>query len=168
MLFTFVYTWYNHVMNVAIREKKQLLKKKLNIKQDMFCKMYATNPHCLGNGTDCYIRAYSTEDKIISYEVAKTSAGRFLLDDRFTARINEYLELDGFNNETVDKHHLFLIKQKKDLGVSMKGIEHYNRLKKRIDNKLEIIMPRPIMELDDDEVIHKIDKGKARDISQGT
>jgi hypothetical protein len=46
----------------------------------------------------------------------------------------------------------------------MKGIEHYNKLKKRVADKMELIIPRPIMELDDDEVIHKIDKSKAKDI----
>ncbi len=152
-------------MDVAIIEKKQLSPRKLNLRQDMFCKIYATDPYCMGNGADCYKKAYGDQ---ISYDVAKASASKFLSDDRFTARIDEYIEVDGFNNQTVDKHHLFLIRQKKDLGVSMKGIQEYNKLKKRIDNKLELILPKPLMELEDDEVIHKIDKGKAIDVSQDT
>lgn len=145
----------------AVKMKKKVSVRVLNVKQDLFCKIYATDPYCMGNGGDCYRKAYGED---ISWDVAKASASKFLADNRFTERINEYIEVDGFNNETVDKHHLFLIKQKKDLGVSMKGVQEYNKLKKRVSNALELIIPKPLMELEDDEVIHKIDKGKAVDI----
>lgn len=145
----------------AVKMKKELSVRVLNVRQDLFCKIYATDPYCMGNGADCYKKAYGEH---ISTEVAKAAASRFLMDFRFTERINEYIEVDGFNNETIDKHHLFLIKQKKDLGVSMKGVQEYNKLKKRVSNALELIIPKPIMDLDDDEVIHKINKGKAIDI----
>ncbi len=152
-------------MKIITIEKKQLSPRTLNLKQDLWCKAYATDVRCLGNGSEAYKLVYGLKEAPISHDVAKASATRFLTDPRFTARINEYLEVDGFNNETVDAHHLFLIRQKKDLNVSMKGIEHYNRLKKRVDNKVELILPKPLMELEDDEVIHKIEKGKARDVS---
>lgn len=151
-------------MNVISIEKKQLSPRTLNLRQDLWCRMYATNPACLGNGTEAYKMVYGTKEKPVSQDVAKACAGKFLSDDRFTARINEYLEVDGFNNETVDAHHLFLIRQKKDLNVSMKGVQEYNKLKKRVNNVVELIMPKPLMELEDDEVIHKIDKGHVKDI----
>lgn len=159
MLFSVIISF----MNLALSEKRQLeikAEKKLNIKQDMFCKIYATDPEILGQGSEVYRRVY----KVSSVEVARAAASRMLSDSKITAKINDYLSKEGFNDETIDKQHLFLIKQKKDLGVSMKGIEHYNKLKKRVENKIEIIMPKPITELDDDEVIHKIDKSKALEI----
>lgn len=148
-------------MNVAVIEKKQLSERKLNVRQDLFCKLYATDPRFLGNATEVYREIYG---KDISYIVAKASASRFLCDNRFTARINEYLEIDGFNNEAVDKKHNFLIKQNKDFNVSLKAIQEYNKLKKRVSNTIEITMPKPIMQLEDDEAIVKIDKSKAREI----
>lgn len=154
-------------MNIAVIEKKQLSPRKLNLNQDMFCKLYATDHRFLGNGTEVYKYVYGSEEKPVSHEVAKMSASRFLTDDRFTARINEYLEIDGFNNESVDKKHNFLIKQNKDLNVSLKAIQEFNKLKKRVTDRLEITVPKPIMSWDDDtDTIRKIDKSKAKDISQ--
>lgn len=148
-------------MNVAVVEKKQLSPRKLNIKQDLFCKYYATGD-IMGSGYAVYRKVYGEH---ISYDVAKASATRFLNDERITARIDEYLEVDGFNNQTVDKHHLFLIKQKKDLNVSGKMIVEYNKLKKRTDNSLTLIVPKPIMNWDDEtDTIRKIDKSKAKDV----
>lgn len=147
---------------LIVRQQKEVGKKFiLNPKQDMFCKVFATDQNCLANGKLSYKKVYGEH---LSDDVASASSGRFLMDSRFTARINEYLERDGFNNETVDAHHLFLIKQKKDMGVSMKGIQEYNKLKKRVTNQIELIMPTPLAPLDDDEVIVKIDKSKVRDI----
>lgn len=141
----------------AIRKSKIPAQKKLNLKQDLFCKVFATDPTVMGNGTQAYMKAYG-----VKFENAKAPANKFLLKPEITAKINEYLELDGFNDQTVDTHHLFLIRQKKDMNVSMKGIQEYNKLKKRITNTLEIRMPKPLLggDLDDDEVIHKIDKKK--------
>lgn len=148
-------------MNVISIEKKQLAKRNLNLKQDLFCKLFATDPKILGNGSQCYLKAYGG-----SYETAKVNANRFLSDERITARINEYLSNEGFNEVNVDKQHLFIINQKKDLNVAMKGIQEFNKLKKRVSNTIELVIPKPIMNWDDDEVIHKIDKSKAKDISQ--
>lgn len=142
--------------------KREIKLKSVNVKQDLFCKIFALDPNCLGNGSYAYQKAYGSK----SAAVAGTGSKQLLKKPEITARINEYLQQDGFNNENVDKQHLFLINQFKDLNVKMKGIEHYNRLTKRIDNKIEIIIPKPLMELDEDEVIHKIDKKKVRDVGQ--
>lgn len=145
----------------AIRKPKEVKLRKLNMRQDLFCRLYATDPHILGNATQAYMLAYGSENYMTS-----ASAAKHMLDKpHITAKINEYIQQEGFNNENVDKQHLFLINQHKDLNVKMKGIEHYNKLKKRVENKLEIIMPKPIMEWDEEEdTIHKIDKSKAKDI----
>lgn len=126
----------------------------------MFCRAYATDPLILGNATEAYKIVYG-----VSHIAAKMASCKLMASPRIIAKINEYIEKQGFNNENVDKQHLFLINQHKDLNVKMKGIEHYNKLKKRISDRVELVIPKPIMELEEDEVIHKIDKGKARDVS---
>jgi hypothetical protein len=37
----------------------------------------------------------------------------------------------------------------------MKGIEHYNKLKQRVSERLEIILPKPIIELEEAEFTEK-------------
>lgn len=152
-------------MNVAVIEKKQYVyenkKNGVNLKQDMFCKMFATDPKIIGNASQCYLKVYGG-----SYDNAKVCAMRLLDKPEITARINEYLSNEGFNEVNVDKQHLFIINQKKDLNVAMKGIQEFNKLKKRVSNTIELVIPKPIMNWDDDEVIHKIDKSKAKDVSQ--
>lgn len=149
-------------MNVAVIEKQQVTKRNLNLRQDLFCKTYATDPEVLGNATKTYMKVYNIQ----AYETAKAAAGRLLEDSRVTAKIKEYIEIDGFNDNAVDKKHNFLIHQNKDFNVSLKAVQEYNKLKKRVSNQIELVIPRPLMELDDDEVIHKIDKSKSRDVSQ--
>ncbi len=140
--------------------KQQITLKKLNLKQDLFCKIFATDPAILGNASHAYMKAYGG-----SYLVA-TSAGKRLLEKpEITAKIQEYLSNEGFNDISIDKKHNFLVHQNKDLNVSLKAIQEYNKLKKRIDNKIELVLPKPLMQLDDDEVIHKIDKSKAKEVS---
>jgi phage terminase small subunit len=138
----------------ALIEKREIKLKKLNLKQDLFCKIYATDPQCIGNATYAYMKAYG----IKNIQSAKPLSSNLLTKPEVTARINEYLSQDGFNDQSVDKKHNFLIQQYKDLNVSLKAIEHYNKLKKRITERLEISVPKPIMALDEDEVITKIDK----------
>ena len=151
MAITLVYT----PKNLVKREKP------LNKQQMAFCEVFAKKPDIMGSATEAYKLVYG-----VSHEIAKTAGNRLLKDPRVVAQINAFLSEEGFNDENVDKQHLFIINQHKDLNVKMKGIEHYNRLKKRIENKMEIVMPKPIIDLDDDEVIHKIDKSKAKEIRQ--
>jgi hypothetical protein len=130
----------------AIRKQQITPQKTLNIKQDLFCKIYATDPNCLGNATKAYMEAY----KCKSIDTAKSGSRQLLEKHEITARINEYIEIDGFNDMAVDKKHNFLIKQNKDFNVSLKAIQEYNKLKKRVTDRLEISIPKPIIELDED------------------
>lgn len=148
-------------MNVAVRKSRAFTLKSVNLKQDLFCNYYACDPECMGNGSYAYMKAYQVK----TLETARTGAKQLLDKPEITARINEYLSQEGFNNENVDKQLLYVVNQHKDLHAKIKGVQEYNKLKKRIDNSLQIILPKPLMELDDDEVIHKIDKSKAREVS---
>lgn len=150
-------------MALAIVRKyvKTLRETPINDKQRKFCDLYvSSDKEFFGNATKCYAEVYNVKN----YLQAKANAGRLINNSKITAYINDLLSEEGFNDQNVDKQHLFLINQHKDLNVKMKGIEHYNKLKKRVENKLEIIMPKPIMALEDDEAILKIDKKSAIDI----
>lgn len=148
-------------MYPALIEKREITDKKVNLKQDLFCKIYATDPDVIGNAHKAYQKAY----KCNSIDTAKSGARQLLEKPQIMARINEYLSQDGFNNESVDKKHNFLIHQHKDLNVSLKAIQEYNKLKKRVTDRLEISIPKPILDIDDDETnIKHIDKKRAVDV----
>jgi hypothetical protein len=80
------------------------------------------------------------------YITAQTCAYDLLKKPEIFNRINELLEIGGFNNENVDKQHLFLINQCADLRTKMSAIDSYNKLKRRIDNKVELILPKPLLD----------------------
>ncbi len=148
--------------NLALSTKEIARRKAtLNLKQEEFCRLYATDKTVYGNATACYMKVYGIKNVL----QAKASAGQMIANVKITARINDLLSDEGFNDQNVDKQHLFVINQHKDLSVKMKGIEHYNKLRKRIDNKIELILPKPIMELEDDETIRMVDKKKAIDLT---
>jgi len=154
-------------MSLTISVPKTIMveeKIKINAKQKLFCELYCSFEHEMyGNATRCYMKAYGQNN----YLTATSSAKQLISKPEIMAYINKLLSNEGFNDQNVDKQHLFIINQHKDLPTKMKGIQEYNKLKKRITDRMELIIPKPVMELDDDEVIHKIDKGKAREIRQG-
>lgn len=115
----------------------------LNLKQEEFCQLYVNgDKELFGNGTQCYLQVYGLTDKktgkTISYLAAMANASRLLRNDKVLKRINELLEVGGFNDENIDKQHLFLINQHADLKTKMAAIKEYNALKSRVQNKLDI------------------------------
>nr|AKH47755.1 hypothetical protein ACD_19C00426G0134 [uncultured marine virus] len=138
--------------------KKDKIIVKLNIKRDLFCKIYATDPDCMGNGTYAYMKAYNSDN----YLVSKASANKLLQLDEITAKINTYLSDEGFNDGNMDKQLLYVANQHRDLHAKMKGIQEYNKLKKRVTDRLEISIPKPIIDIDDDDAnVKQIDKKHA-------
>jgi hypothetical protein len=115
----------------------------LNLQQEEFCKLYtnseAIDRDMFGNGTQCYIEAYSVDlTKKGAYDWARVCASKLLTKANVIARINELLETGGFNNENVDKQHLFLINQHADLKTKLGAIKEFNTLKKRVDEKIKV------------------------------
>lgn len=145
---------YNVVMLELTVEKKG----HLNLKQDAFCKLYVSfDKEYYGNATACYKKIYGTTNQ----QVATTLAGKMLSNNKITARINELLSIEGFNDQNVDKQLLFIINQHKKLDVKMKGISEYNKLKKRVTDRLEISIPKPILDIDsDEETMRELDEKK--------
>jgi hypothetical protein len=128
------------------KEKLVIEKHKgFSLQQELFCKLYsgADDRELFGNGTKCYMKAYGC-----SYLVAQGSASRLLRQTKIIARINELLEKEGFNDMNVDKQHLFLINQHKDFSVKMDAIREYNKVKGRGSNRVEIVLPKPIIDVE--------------------
>ncbi len=122
---------------------------KLNLKQEKFCQLYTSQDReMFGNGVESYIEAYEPDKSNENwYNGAKASASRLLSSVNVIERINELLEEGGFLDQNIDKQHLFLINQHADLKTKLGAIKEYNALKKRIGNKLELILPKPLLDV---------------------
>jgi hypothetical protein len=77
------------------------------------------------------------------------------------------LETGGFNDQNVDKQLLFVINQHGDLQSKVRSIAEYNKLKKRVENKMELILPKPILgEVFKEDNVHSNDRNK-KDLGSG-
>lgn len=118
--------------------------KGLNHQQEEFCQLYiGKDTELFGNGAQCYLAVYGAEyllknKKPMNYLVAIAASSRLLANVKVLDRINQLLETGGFNNENVDKQHLFLINQHADFKTKMAAIKEFNELKQRVTKKLEL------------------------------
>ena len=110
----------------------------LNQKQELFCQLYASaDRELFGNGTRCYMQAYSSEGKKMSVLAAMAAASRLLRDVKVIQRINELLEEGGLNDQNVDKQLLFVINQFADFKSKVAAIKEYNAMRNRVASKSE-------------------------------
>jgi len=118
----------------------------LNLKQKEFSELYVSpDRELFGNGVQCYIEVYSPDTtKKGWYQMAKASASRLLTNVNLCKYINELLDNAGFNDENVDKQHLFLINQHADLKTKMGAIKEYNALKKRTSEPKGDLIPQSV------------------------
>jgi len=142
---------------------KKLVPKEIKVQisneQEKFCNLYTRDHELMGDPVACYLECYEIEPHEIGKpHLIKQKVNELLNKPQIVQRINSLIEEDGFNDLNVDKQHLFLINQHKDLTVKMKGIEHYNKLKKRTSDQPVFVLPRPLMELDEEPIIHQVDK----------
>lgn len=126
-----------------------IIEEELNLKQKLFCETYtSSDKELFGNGVQSYIEVYEPDrTKPNWYDIACQSAYQILSNIKVINYINRLLEEGGFNDVNVDKQHAFLIAQHANFPVKMSAIKEYNALKKRIDNKIELILPKPILDL---------------------
>ena len=111
--------------------------KKLNPKQKLFCKLYASDREFFGNGVESYVEAYNPKREGNWYKSAVVSAARLLIKVNILEEINKMLESGGLNDSNVEKQLLFLINQHSDLKVKRGAIGEYNKLKARIIKKID-------------------------------
>ncbi len=120
-------------------EKKEQPEKKktgkdfdLNPKQSLFCELFAGKEEFFGNGTKSYMEVYKCK-----YETARANAADLLANTSICDYINYLIEVNGFNDQNVDKQLNFLINQHADPRVKVAAIKEYNVLKQRITKKVE-------------------------------
>ncbi len=112
--------------------------RKLNLNQEAFCQLYASDREFFGNGVQSYIEAYDIDtSKPGAYNGARSSAHKLLTNTDILARINEILEMEGLNDSFVDKQLTFLVTQNADLSTKARAINEYNKLKSRITDKVD-------------------------------
>ena len=116
----------------------------LTLQQEEFCKFYTNSEsidrELFGNGVQSYLEVYGEDyqkkyRRPMKYEVALALASRMLTKVKVIDRINKLLEEGGFNDQNVDRQHLFLINQHADLRTKMQAIKEYNAVKKRVEIK---------------------------------
>jgi hypothetical protein len=115
---------------------KQLTPDQLN-----FCELFVSpKTEFYGNGTQSYLEAYrerktkTGKKSVVTYDAAKANAYKLLTKPEIIEKINSLLEAQGFNDENVDKQHLFLLNQYADLKTKLGAITEYNKLRKRVES----------------------------------
>lgn len=120
---------------------KKEKKSKLSLKQERFCRLFASDKEFFGNGVQSYMKAWDLEFTKKNYNVAKASAFKLLTYVYITDRINELFEARGLNDVFVDKQLEKLLTQDADFRTKVQAIKEYNNLKARITQKHELINP---------------------------
>lgn len=122
-----------------LKTKAKKVKEERNIKQERFCQLYATDREFFGNGVETYLEVYGADkSKPNWYKTARAAASRLLSNVNIYTRINELLDGNGLNDIFVDKQLLMLIQQQEDKRSKIAAIKEYNKLKKRIVEKMEL------------------------------
>ena len=111
--------------------------KRLTLKQRKFCKLYMTSKDFFGNGTQSYIEAYNPKKTKNWIQNAGRSAADNLKKPHILAYLEELYNLEEMNPAQADKELAFCMKQHADLGVKLRSVDSYNKLKKRITDKIE-------------------------------
>ena len=136
----------------------------LNPNQIEFCKLYATDKEYLGNGVLSYIEAYDLDmNEKNAYNNARARASELLTKRSILEYIDKLLDADGFNDQFVDKQHLFLIRQNAELPVKRAAINDYNKLKQRIKDKIDLNATGPVSVVIQSKFSEEPDKSKDND-----
>ena len=124
-------------------------KTNLTPKQELFCRIYASDREFFGNGVQSYIEAYGVDlTKKGAYLVARVEASKLLTKPNILKRIDEIFEGGGLNDSYVDKQLEKLITQDADFKSKLGAIKEYNTLRSRIQKKIDITSgnkPIPIL-----------------------
>ena len=123
-----------------IKKTNKKSKKKLTSKQELFCKLFATDRDCFGNGTQAYLKAFSTKEKPITYQSARQLSYLLLTKVDITALIRKLMNI-FISNEVVDTELAAVMLQWSDISSKVAAIREYNRVKGRIaPEKREVIL----------------------------
>ena len=120
---------------------KAITIKKLTVREERFCQVYAKDSDCFGNGVQSYYKAFP--EKKIKYNSVKTEAYRMLTNPLLVERIRELIDIH-ISDEVVDKELGTVILQYGDLPSKVAAVREYNKVKGRL-------APTQIKFLDDNE-----------------
>jgi len=112
-------------------------KKKLTPKEELFCRYFANNRDCFGNGTLAYLKAFNTKQNPVKYESAKANAARLLTNDNLLKRCRELLDI-RYSEEVIDKELGAVALQWADMSAKVGAIREFNRVKGRIEIRKKI------------------------------
>lgn len=105
----------------------------LNLDQQEFCKLYASDVEFFGNGVQSYLEVYDIDrTKPNWYKTALAASSRLLANVKVSNYINFLLEMRGLNDVFVDKQLEFLLTQHADFKSKLGAIHEYNQLKRRV------------------------------------
>ena len=113
------------------------LKRKLTLKQERFCQLYASEEF-FANGLRSYAKAYGLDlSAKKNIGTARANSHKLLTNTDVQRRLDEIMELTGLNDQFVDRQLTKVIMQDYDLGSKVAGIREYNKLRARIIEKVD-------------------------------
>lgn len=141
---------------VKIKEKKE---EKLTPKQELFCRYYTQNSVLFGNATLSYAEAYGYDLEVLDRTYLKDNKGKDIKGtseyDKAcnlcavdgsrllrNAKINEFMRVclnELLSDLVVDSELAKVIVQNDEMDVKISGIREYNKLKKRVTDKMDIV-----------------------------
>lgn len=113
----------------------------LSLQQEMFAQYFVSETEFYGNGVQSYCKAYDVQITPFNYDMIKSRCARLLMTPLVMKRISDLLHEDGFNDGHADKHLLFLMTQNMDMRSKLGAIREYNKLKSRVESKLQLDAP---------------------------
>ena len=120
------------------KSKYDIATSNLNPEQELFCKTFASPSEFFGNGLQSYALAYkidlSTKGNV---NTAKANAYRLLTKAYITKRITGLIDESGLNDINVDKQLLIAVQQCADFSSKVAAIREYNKLRKRVADRVE-------------------------------
>lgn len=135
---------------------------KLNIKQELFCRLFTHNDFLFGNATLAYASAYgyhletlnrepkygppnkkgikniiedSPYDK--AYNVCSVQSHHLLRNPKINERVIELLN-ELANDKQIDAEIMRTVKQNEDYGAKIRAIDTFNKLRNRITTKIDL------------------------------
>jgi phage terminase small subunit len=134
-----------------------MAEKKLNPKQELFCKIFASEQEFFGNGVQSYAKAYGTDLTTKGgYATAKVNSHKLLTNANILAFIDKIMDI-YVNDQVVDKELAFVVLQKSDFGAKVAAIREYNKLKQRIIDKSETTIKDESKQVSEEELDGRIE-----------
>ena len=123
-------------------------KDKLNLRQEMFCRLYTGGGEFFGKQVWSYIIAYKinipivdykllTPEQKVKYDIASVNASVLIRNHKIKNRCDKLLD-NLLKNEIVDRELVKVVMQSNDLSAKVQAIREYNKLKSRVTENINI------------------------------